>query len=140
MYAAILRRILERAIAAGRAGDIEPLLRNYADDVEFHFHGNNSWATHTTGKAAVEAWLRRFAKVGLQVHPEEIVVKGPPWNTRAYIRFNDHLDAPGGERVYENRGVIFGRARWGKVTYYEVFEDTEKVAALDDWLSVNEPR
>ncbi|MGN6258283.1 MAG: hypothetical protein ACTHN3_11125 [Solirubrobacterales bacterium] len=45
-----------------------------------------------------------------------------------------HLDAPSGERVYENRFVIWGHLAWGKMREYEVFEDTEKAKALDGYL------
>ncbi len=41
---------------------------------------------------------------------------------------------PDGDVVYENRGVIFGKIAWGKIKSYEVFEDTQKVAAFDDYL------
>lgn len=140
MYAFIVRTMLRRVIAAGREGDIAPMLKNYADDVEFRFPGDNSWSGTYRSKAEVAEWLERFARIGLQVHPEQIIVKGPPWNTHVHIHFTDHLDDAQGNRVYENRGVIYGRVAWGKVRYYEVFEDTEKIRSLDDWLAVNEPR
>ena len=41
--------------------------------------------------------------------------------------------------IYENRAVLFGRIRWGKITFYEVYEDTEKVAALDAYLADRQP-
>jgi ketosteroid isomerase-like protein len=139
LYALPLKILLRRAIAAGRRGDIEPTLKNFAEDVEFTFPGNNSWAGTYRSKPEVRRWLERFVKVGLQVFPEEIAVAGPPWNTRFYVLFTDHLDHDG-ERVYENRGFIHGRGRWGKVTRYEVIEDTEKVAAFDRWLAQHEER
>ncbi len=40
--------------------------------------------------------------------------------------------------MYENQFVIFGRMAWGRIKQYEVFLDTEKVAALDVWLAANE--
>ena len=45
-----------------------------------------------------------------------------------------------GERIYENRYVIWGRLAWGRMQEYEVYEDTQKAKALDDWLAVHEPR
>jgi hypothetical protein len=36
--------------------------------------------------------------------------------------------------VYENRYVIWGRMAWGKLREYEVYEDTQKAKALDEWL------
>ena len=44
-----------------------------------------------------------------------------------------------GERIYDNHFVIFGHLAWGKLRDYEVYEDTEKAQALDDYLEANEP-
>ena len=41
----------------------------------------------------------------------------------------------GGERVYENRYVIWGRLRWGLLREYEVYEDTQRAKALDEYLA-----
>jgi hypothetical protein len=41
--------------------------------------------------------------------------------------------------VYENRFVIWGRLRWGRLSDYEVYEDTQKARALDAYLEANEP-
>jgi hypothetical protein len=30
--------------------------------------------------------------------------------------------------------VIWGKLRWGKLYDYEVYEDTQKAKALDEWL------
>ena len=35
--------------------------------------------------------------------------------------------------------MIWGRMAWGKMQEYEVYEDTQKAKALDDWLAVHEP-
>ncbi len=48
------------------------------------------------------------------------------------------LDGPGGERVYENRFVIWGTLRWGRLTEYEVYEDTHKANVFDAWLAEHE--
>ena len=60
-----------------------------------------------------------------------MILQGFPWNQTICIRGTDHLDTPEGERVYENRYVIWGRIAWGKLREYEVYEDTQKTEALD---------
>jgi len=35
--------------------------------------------------------------------------------------------------------VIFGKLVWGKRTHHEVHEDTQKVAAFDEYLASHEP-
>jgi ketosteroid isomerase-like protein len=91
------------------------------------------------GRAEVGRWLRRLAKVGLQTFPDEVVVKGMPWNTTVCVRGRDHLDTPQGERVYENRFVIWGHMKWGRLRDYEVYEDTHRPEALDAYLHEHQP-
>ena len=135
LVAALLRRNMERI----RAGDYRPTLRMDAKDVRFRFPGDSSWAGEIHGKDELERWLQRFVKVGLQIYADEVVVKGWPWNMTLCVRGTDHLDTPSGERVYENRYVIWGRVQWGLLKEYEVYEDTQRSKALDDYLAVREP-
>jgi ketosteroid isomerase-like protein len=122
-----------------RAGDIGPTLRFDADDVRLRFPGDNSWSGEYVGKAEVERWLRRLARVGIQTYPDEVVVKGFPWKTTICVRGHDYLSSPSGETVYENRFVIWGRMAWGKLKEYEVYEDTIKPRAVDEYIAANEP-
>ncbi len=139
LYAAAVRWMLRRNIRALGRGDMGPLLSSYAEDVHFVFPGENSWKADLHGKDEVARWVERFVRVGLRLEPEEILVAGPPWNTRMALRFTDHLTLPDGTVVYENQGAMLGTIAWGRLTAYEVHEDTEKSAALDAWLAVHEP-
>jgi len=138
MLSWIAKRILSRNMARLRAGDYRPLLRLDTKDVRFRFPGDSSWATELQGKQELERWLQRFVRVGIQILPDEVVVKGPPWNTTLCVRGTDYLKSPEGETVYENRYVIWGRMAWGLLKEYEVYEDTQKAAALDDYLATHE--
>jgi hypothetical protein len=127
--------ILTRNMARLRAGDYGPLLRGDAKDVRFRFPGTSSFATELQGKNALEGWLQRFVSLGLQIYPDEVIVKGPPWRTTLCVRGTVFLDGPNGKRVYDNRYVIWGRMAWGLVREYEVYEDTEKSVAFDQYLA-----
>ncbi len=120
------------------AGDPTPTLRMDAPDVRMVFPGQSTWATDLRGKADHERWLRRFTRVGIQIFPDEVIVKGFPWNATVCVRGHDHLDTESGERVYDNRYVIWGRLAWGRLKEYEVYEDTQKTEALDRWLAEHE--
>ncbi len=120
------------------AGDIRPTLMLDADDVRFRFPGDSSWSGEFHGKRELRPWLERFTRVGLQIAADEVVVKGFPWNQTVCVRGHDHMRAPGGELVYENRYVIWGHLRWGLMRDYEVYEDTQKAKALDDYLATVE--
>jgi ketosteroid isomerase-like protein len=129
------RLMISRNMAKARDGDIEPTLRMDAEDVRFRFPGDSSWATELEGKEELRRWLERFADVGIQIFPDEVVLKGFPWKQTVCIRGTDRLDSAEGERVYENRYVIWGRLAWGKLREYEVYEDTQKSKALDEYLA-----
>ena len=120
------------------AGDPEPALRMDAEDVRLVFPGESSWSGEVRGKAEVRRWLQRFVSVGLQIFADEVYIKGFPWNQTLMVRGHDYLRATSGELVYENRYVIWGRISWGKLREYEVYEDTQKAQALDDWLAIHQ--
>jgi hypothetical protein len=106
-----------------------------ADDIKFTFPGQSSFAPGANGKPELEQWLNRFVSIGLQIYPDEVVLKGFPWRQTACIRGHIHLDDPQDGRVYDNRYVIWGRIAWGKLREYEVYEDTEKARGLDEYLA-----
>ncbi len=135
MLSWLAKRLLDRNMTHLRAGDYGPLLRMDAKDVRFRFPGDSSWATELDGKQELERWLERFVRAGIQIFADEVVVKGPPWNMTVCVRGTDHLKTPEGETVYENRYVIWGRMSWGLLKEYEVYEDTQKAAALDEYLA-----
>jgi ketosteroid isomerase-like protein len=139
MLSWLARRVLTHNLARNNAGDFRATLRMEAPDVVFRFPGQNSWAGEFHGKDQVRRWLERFAAVGLQTEPDEVVATGWPWRSTICLRARDHLRGPDGELVYENRFVIWGHLRWGRLTDYEVYEDTEKSAALDGWLAEHRP-
>jgi ketosteroid isomerase-like protein len=135
MLSWLAKKMIARNMARASAGDIGPTLRMDAEDVRFRFPGDSSWATELQGKRQLEQWLRRFADIGIQIHPDEVVLKGFPWRQTICIRGTDHLDSPSGERVYENRYVIWGHLSWGLLRDYEVYEDTQKSKNLDEYLA-----
>jgi ketosteroid isomerase-like protein len=139
LYAWTVRSMLRRNLRRLWAGDPTPLLDGYAENVHFVFPGRSSWAADLRGRDEVERWLRRFVRVGLRFEVHEILVAGPPWSTTVCLWFTDRLTAADGEVVYANRGTILAKIAWGKVTYYEVNEDTQKIAELDEWLATHEP-
>jgi ketosteroid isomerase-like protein len=135
VYKTAVRWMIRRNVRALAGGDPGPLLAGYADDAVLVFPGESSWGGEHRGKVAIEAFLRRFLEVGLVGRVHEILVNGPPWNTRVAVLFSDRAHDEHGNVVYENRAVLFARARWGKITYQEDFEDTHKVEAFDRFLA-----
>jgi ketosteroid isomerase-like protein len=140
MQSWLAKKIVTRNMASVRAGDYGPQLRLVAKDVRFRFPGESSWATDIQGKDKLERWLQRFVRVGLQIYPDEVVAKGPPWRTTLMVRGTIHLRSPDGKLVFDNRYVLWGRMSWGLLREYEVYEDTQESSRLDEYLAgVEEP-
>ncbi|HEX2707791.1 MAG TPA: hypothetical protein VHM66_07265 [Solirubrobacterales bacterium] len=135
MLSWLAKRMIARNMRSASAGDIGPTLQMDAKDVKFRFPGDSSWGTKLQGKEELELWLKRFADTGFQISPDEVVLQGFPWKQTICIRGTDHLDSPEGERVYENRYVIWGHISWGLLRDYEVYEDTQKSKELDEYLA-----
>jgi ketosteroid isomerase-like protein len=135
----LAKQLLDRVMARLRAGDIRLALALYANDVQMWFPGDNSWSGVYRGKKELKAWLERFARVGIQIYPDEVVAAGPPWNTKVCIRGHDYVTSPEGQNVYENRYVIWAKLRWGRILEEETYEDTQKPKALDAWLEQHQP-
>jgi ketosteroid isomerase-like protein len=77
MYAYVVKLMIRRALRHHQAGNVEALLKSYADDVRFVFPGKNSWAGEFQGKEAIASWLRRFHRAGLKLEPQELLGGDP---------------------------------------------------------------
>ncbi len=145
MYKAAVRALLRRSLAELSAGDPSMVLKLAHPRAELAFPGDNSWSTmfrplergrhrHAThrGLAEVTAFADRFVSQGIQFEVEDILVNGPPWNTRIAVRARDFIPGSnGGPDVYANRVVAFLEVRWGRLVRWEDYEDTQRVAAWD---------
>lgn len=139
MLSSLSHKLISHNMRRLNAGELGPTLRMDAEDAVLTFPGDSSWSGIYRGKRELRPWLERFCRVGLQIFADEVVVKGWPWRQTVCVRGYDHLDSPQGERVYENRYVIWGHLTWGRLREYEVYEDTQKSKAFDAWLAAREP-
>lgn len=139
MFSWLAKRVLDHGYSRLNAGDPSALLRLDAEDVHFRFPGKSSWSADIRGKQELAAWLSRMISTGLQHRPEQVVAQGPPWKMTVCLRGTDQLVTPQGETVYANRYVIWGRMAWGRLREYEVYEDTQKTEAFDEYLAESMP-
>lgn len=125
------------AVAKLNAGDHRPLLANYADDFVLHFHeGPHRWSGEWVGKAAMDRFLQNFTGAGIQGEIKAVATSGPLWALTMWVRFDDHVDAPDGTRIYENHTVLVLRTRWFKVVeQHDFYVDTERITALEAKLA-----
>lgn len=126
MYSWLVGRMIRRGYAQAVEGNPRLLMSMAADDVEFVFPGQNSFAGTLQGKEPLAAWMERFASFHPMFHIQDVLVSGPPWNMRIGVRFNDAI----GED-YRNEGMEYLRVRGGRVRSVAVFADTERISAWE---------
>jgi len=144
MYKAAVRHLIRRSIGKLNDGDYGPGLAMFAPDGDLCFPGDNSWAnqyrtvprgseqvvTHR-GRAEIEGFLQRYVSTGMHMVVEDILVNGPPWNTRAAARVHHWAKDADGHVIYSNRAVLYVNTKWGRIIRQEDYEDTQLVAAFD---------
>jgi hypothetical protein len=135
MLSWLASKMIARNMKSMRAGNTAPTLAMDADDIRFVFPGDSSFAPGASSKRELAQWLERFVEIGLQIYPDEVILKGFPWRQTICVRGHIHLDDSSEGRVYDNRYVIWGHIAWGKLREYEVYEDTEETRRLDEYLS-----
>lgn len=143
MYKATVRALMRYSVKKLNQGDASLFLRLARDDATIAFPGDNSWSTmfrpvvkgrqrHDTHRGIDEcrAFADRFVDQGVQFEIEDILVNGPPWNTRIGLRVQSYKVGPDGEDEYNNRALAWLEIRWGRMLSWEDYEDPERVA---DW-------
>jgi ketosteroid isomerase-like protein len=134
VYARVVASALRSGFRKLSSGDPAPVLKAFAPGNHFVFPGDHSWALDSDDHTEIADWFHRFAAYHPQIVVTDIVVKGPPWNTRVCTRGSDRIELPDG-RTYENDWCQFARLSWGKVVEDRIYVDTQRVAALDRWLA-----
>ena len=149
MYKATIRALLRHGIKRLNAGDYSMMLKMASPNLELAFPGDHSWSTmfrpqnlgrnrHVTHRGIDEivAFADRFVAEGIQFEIEDILVNGPPWNTRVAVRVCDYIPDPDRSTdEYNNRAILFQEIRWGRLIRWETYEDTQRVATWDEHRS-----
>jgi len=144
VYKATVRALMRYSVQKLNGGDASLLLRLAAPNAGIAFPGVNSWSTmfrpvvktrerHITHQGIEEckAFADRFVDERVQFHIEDILVNGPPWNTRVALRVQSYIEGPDGVDVYNNRAIALLETRWGRLIAWEDYEDPERITAWD---------
>ncbi len=150
MYKATVRWLIKRNIERANNGDFSSTMKMFADNATLSFPGDNTWSnmirpTHVgreafvthRGKDELQRFLQRYVDEKMHMVVDDILVNGPPWNTRVAIRVHHWVIGADGNDKYTNRAVLFVSTRWGKILSQEDYEDTERIAAYDRSLDTN---
>lgn len=126
MYHTIIKRIARNAFEDLSDRNAEPLLDRCAPDMTHTFAGDHALSGTRHSREAFRTWLDRLYRLfpELQFHIDDILVAGPPWDTRLAISWRDRGVAADGVD-YENEGVHLLRLKWGRLVELHATLDTQ---------------
>lgn len=126
MYHSIVKRKIRTAFNHLNEGNYENVLAMFSQDIRFSFPGQHHLSANLSSLSEVREWFKTFLSTLKGIHFEiiDILVEGPPWNTKAMTRFRDRVPIAGGQEIY-NEGVQFLKIRWGKIVEDQLYIDTQ---------------
>jgi ketosteroid isomerase-like protein len=136
MYRSIVRRRIQGLFAEANRGNFQAIIDTLGPGFVYRFIGDTPLGGTRTTKPAMQAWFQRIYRLfpDATLHPQTIVVEGPPWNTRimTYVKFRGVLPpVSGADGVpYENEVMQLLRLRWGRITSVTTLEDTLRFANI----------
>jgi ketosteroid isomerase-like protein len=132
MYKMIVRARLRSLFRRASMGDWQPIVDELADTFRYQFVGDSPLGGVRTKHSSMEAWFRRLMVLfpGARFDLRDVMVAGPPWNTRVmtYFKFRATVpgDSDGGQVPYENEVMQAMTLRWGRITEVLTLEDTQR--------------
>jgi ketosteroid isomerase-like protein len=117
--------------AEANAGNWGAIIDGLASTFTYRFIGDTPLGGTRTTHDAMGRWFARLYRLfpGSQFVPQQIVVEGPPWNTRIMTYVKIHGTVPNTHGVatsYENEFMQAMNLRWGKITSVLTVEDTQR--------------
>jgi len=138
LYAAIVKRRTRNIFALVDTQQFDKVMASCAPDVTHQFGGTHALGGKRSGIAALRRWFDRLGRLvpGLDLDVKEMWVKGPPWDTKVFVRWTGDDKFPDGS-PYQNHGVHIIHLRWGKLTSLDANVDSQIVAKLMDALAAS---
>ena len=134
MYHAIVARKVRSVFASISRGDAAPMLDSLAPEFVYRFEGDSPIGGERTQRESMRLWWERMYRLfpGLSFEVRDVLVAGPPWNTRISTQLDFLMPLPGG-RSYRNVVMQAMRMRWGRITWIHTLEDTQRCMRLLQW-------
>ena len=134
MYHAVVAHKVRSVFAAISRGDVSPMLDSLAPDFEYRFEGDSPIGGVRRQRESMRLWWERMYRLfpGFSFVVRDVMVVGPPWNTRISTQLDFLMPLPDG-RSYRNVVMQTMRMRWGRVTQIHTLEDTQRCMRLLRW-------
>ncbi|MDO5652681.1 MAG: nuclear transport factor 2 family protein [Brachymonas sp.] len=133
MYHAIVRQRLANAFAGLSQGRVEAITNELAPHAVHTFIGHHALSGVRRQPALIRQWYERLLRLmpGITFQLDEIVAKGPPWNTLAVVHWQEtNFGTDGVQTTTDGVNVI--KLRWGKVVSVRIYTDTVALKATLD--------
>jgi ketosteroid isomerase-like protein len=136
MYHTLIKRIARNAFQDLSDRDVEPLLDRCAPEMTHTFAGEHALGGTRQSRQAFRSWLDRLFRLfpELEFQIDDILVGGPPWNTRLAISWQDRGVAADGVD-YENEGIHRLRLEWGRLVELHAKLDTQHLERTLDRMA-----
>jgi ketosteroid isomerase-like protein len=130
VYHTIVRRRTAKTFERLSRGDWQSIVEDLAAHVQHVFPGDHPLGGERHTREAVLRWFERLGRLfpGHDFEVHRVVSRGWPWSTWVVVEWTARLRPQEGE-PYVNDGAHWIHIRWGKVTYFHAYLDTQRVAA-----------
>lgn len=137
MYHYFVERKLRSVFAAINRGDARPMIGALAGKFSYRFEGDSPIGGVRTSRESMQLWWERMYRLfpGMSFVVRDVVVAGPPWNTRIHTHLEFVMPLADG-RTYRNVVMQAMRMRWGRVTRIHTLEDTQRCMRLLAWQAL----
>jgi ketosteroid isomerase-like protein len=125
---AFARRSIEKTFGALSRGEWARSTDRMADDVHHVFPGDHPLGGERHSREAVLRWFERLGRLypGHDFEVHRVVAGGWPWDIWIAAQWTAHLTPQVGA-PYANEGAHWIRVRWGKVTCFHAYLDTQRI-------------
>jgi ketosteroid isomerase-like protein len=136
MYHFIVKRRIRALFAEANRGNFQAIIDALATNFTYRFIGDTPLGGTRTKASSMKLWFERIYRLvpDAKLHPQMIVVEGPPWNTRimTYVKFNGTLPPEGQHpgKPYENEVMQLLSLKWGRIHSVLTIEDTLRFANI----------
>jgi ketosteroid isomerase-like protein len=141
MYKTIVRRRMRHLFAEANRGNWQAIIDSLHSQFVYRFIGDTPLGGTRTKHASMQAWFQRIYKLvpDAKLVPQEILVNGPPWDTRimTYVKFQGTLPPENGAagKPYENEVMQLITLKWGRIHSVLTLEDTQRFVNILPILS-----
>ncbi|MEP6790976.1 MAG: nuclear transport factor 2 family protein [Ramlibacter sp.] len=136
MYHYVVARKLRAVFAAISRGDTRLMLDTLAERFTYRFEGDSAIGGVRNSRRSMQLWWERMYRLfpGFRLEVRDVLVAGPPWNTRIHTQLDFVMPMPAGGS-YHNVVMQVMHMRWGRVTAVHTLEDTQRAARLLEWMA-----